>query len=118
MTIREMFEKVNLAVKLEQRRFFNYYEDSVNELRAIYDDKYIFKRETAYIPPTELTDTSALLPLYEEAVIDNILYKANAGDNTNENNTYKTEFIRKSRSAYLTYWHRGAKGKRLGPARW
>ena len=38
MTILEIFEKVNLVTPIEQRRFFNYYEDSVNELLSMYGD--------------------------------------------------------------------------------
>lgn len=32
----EIFEKVNLVTPIEQRRFFNYLEDSINELRLLY----------------------------------------------------------------------------------
>ena len=111
MTILKMYEKINLVTKLEQRRFFNYYEDTINELRALYGDKYLFTKDTDYVPPESLSDTSVLLPLYEDAVIDNILYKAKAGGEGND--VYKTEFIRKSQEAYLEYWHSGIKGRRI-----
>ena len=40
----ELFEKVNLRVQLEQRRFLNYLSDTIDELAAEYQDvpKLIF----------------------------------------------------------------------------
>lgn len=117
MTILEIFEKVNLVIPIEQRRFFNYLEDSVNELQALYGD-FVFiegKNIKDYTPPKSLVDSeyeNIVLPLYHNAIVDNILFLANAGE------TYKGEFIRKSKDAYLKYWNDNAKGRRIRRMRW
>lgn len=114
MTILEIFEKVNLITPIEQRRFFNYFEDTVNELQSMYRD-FVFIKDTEYTPPTRLSDESyknVVLPLYHNSIVDNILFLANAGE------TYKSEFIRKSRDAYLEYWNDNAKGRRIRRMRW
>lgn len=113
MTILEIFEKVNLVVPIEQRKFFNYFEDSVNELQSLYRD-FVFVEGKEYTPPKSLTDEdkNVVLPLYHNSIVDNILFFA-----TNEE-VYKTEFIRKSRDAYLKYWNDNAKGRRIRRMRW
>lgn len=111
MTLLEIFEKVNLVVPLEQRRFFNYFEDSVNELRATFGD-FVLETKGDYTPPSDLSDSAVVLPLYHNAIIDNILFLSGQGE------TYKGEFVRKAKLAYLNYWNEGAKGKRIKRARW
>ncbi len=114
MTILEIYEKVSLVIPIEQRRFFNYFEDTVNELQSLYGD-FVFIKDKDYTPPTSLSDSeyeNVVLPLYHNAIVDNILFLANAGE------TYKSEFIRKSRDAYLTYWNDNAKGRRIRRMRW
>ena len=113
MTILEIFEKVNLVVPIEQRKFFNYFEDTVNELQALYGD-FVFIEGKENTPPESLSDEehNVVLPLYHNSIVDNILFLANAGE------TYKSEFIRKSRDAYLKYWNDNAKGRRIRRMRW
>ncbi len=111
MTILEIYEKVNLIIPIEQRKFFNYFEDTVNELQSLYRD-FVFIEGTEYTPPESLTDENVVLPLYHNSIVDNILFFA-----TNEE-AYKTEFIRKSRDAYLKYWNDNAKGRRIRRMRW
>jgi hypothetical protein len=111
MTILEIFEKVNLVVPIEQRRFFNYFEDTVNELQSLYGD-FVFIKDKEYTPPTDLTDDNVVLPLYHNAIVDNILFLVGIGE------AYKSEFIRKSRDAYLKYWNDNAKGRRIRRMRW
>ena len=111
MTILEIFEKVNLAIPIEQRDFFNYFDDSVREIEALYasDRKnLVFKPDTEYTAPATLGDENAVLPLYSGAIVDNILFMAGQGE------AYKNGFLRKARSAYLNYWNKNAKGKRMG----
>jgi len=38
MTILEIYEKVNIKTPVEQRIFFNYFNDSVNEISTLYGD--------------------------------------------------------------------------------
>ena len=111
MTIKEIYEKVNLVVPIEQRVFFNFFEDTVNELQSLYRD-FVFIKDTKYIPPSKLSDENVVLPLYHNSIVDNILFLANKGE------FYKTEFMRKSRDAYLKYWNDNAKGRRIRRMRW
>ena len=111
MTILEIFEKVNLVIPIEQRVFFNFFEDTVNELRSMYGD-FVFIKGTEYTPPESLTDDNVVLPLYHNSIVDNILFLANKGE------AYKGEFIRKSKDAYLKYWNDDAKGRRIRRMRW
>lgn len=110
MTILEIFEKVNLATPIEQRDFFNYFDDSVMEIEARYgsDRKdLVFKPDTEYTPPDSLDAENAVLPLYCGAIVDNILFMAGGGD------ARKSEFLRKAQNAYLNYWNKNAKGRRM-----
>lgn len=111
MTLLEIFEKVNLVVPIEQRRFFNYFADTVNEIQALYDD-FVFEEDKVYIPPAVLSDEIAVLPLYHNAIADNILFLAGQGE------AYKSEFIRKSRDAYFRYWNDNSRYKRIKRMRW
>ena len=156
MTILEIFEKVNLVIPIEQRVFFNYFEDTVNELQSLYGD-FVFITDISeeksqanessftsvdsmgnryengvlvetvtaedntsdseisakeYSPPKSLTETNVVLPLYHNAIVDNILFLATQGE------AYKGEFIRKSKDAYLKYWTDDAKGRRKRRMRW
>ena len=112
MTLLEIFEKVNLVVPLEQRRFFNYFTDTVNELNTLYDG-FVLDAEGEYTPPKDLSpDSVGVLPLYHNAIVDNILFLAG------QEETYKNEFLRKSKAAYLKYWNDNAKGKRVKRMRW
>ena len=111
MTILEIFEKVNLVIPIEQRVFFNYLEDTVNELWSLYGD-FIFIEDKEHTPPESLTDEFVVLPLYHNAIVDNILFLSGAGE------FYKSEFIRKAKEAYLKYWNDNAKGRRIRRMRW
>jgi hypothetical protein len=111
MTILEIFEKVNLVIPIEQRVFFNFFADTVNELQSLYGD-FVFIKDTEYTPPTSLTEPNVVLPLYHNSIVDNILFLANKGE------YYKGEFIRKSKDAYLKYWNDNAKGRRIRRMRW
>lgn len=110
MTILEMYEKISLKTPIEQRKFFNYYDDSVNELLATYD--IVIEDGKTYAPITDLYEDNVVLPLYHNAIVDNILFMI-----SNEAE-YKSEFIRKSKDAYLKYWKDKAKGTRQRRMRW
>lgn len=51
MTILEIFEKVNLVIPIEQRIFFNFFEDTVNELQSLYGD-FVFIEDTVEVSST------------------------------------------------------------------
>lgn len=110
MTLLEIYEKVNLVTPIEQRDFFNYFDDSVREIEALYGSdrtSLVFEEDTVYAPPESLTDDVAVLPLYGGAIVDNILFLSGLGD------ARKSEFLRKSRTAYLNYWNKNAKGRKM-----
>ncbi len=111
MTLTEIFEKVNLVFPLEQRKFFNYFEDTVNELNTLYDGFVIAPGEE-YTSPKDLSDANIVLPLYHNSIVDNILFMVSQSE------VYKSEFLRKSRLAFLKYWNDNAKGRKMKRARW
>lgn len=111
MSILEIFEKVNLAMPIEQRRFFNYFEDTVAELSSMYSG-FVFEKDTVYQPPKALSDENVVLPLYHNSIVDNIIFLAGGEE------IHKTEFIRKSRDAYLKYWNDNSKGRKMKRLRW
>lgn len=113
MTLLEIFEKVNLVVPLEQRRFFNYFNDTVDELLSTFG-YFVLETEGEYTPPKDLSDSVEVLPLYHTAIVDNILFLAGSG----QDEMRKSEFLRKSKQAYLKYWNDHAKGKRVKRMRW
>ena len=111
MSVLEIFEKVNLAIPIEQRRFFNYFEDTVTELSSMYSG-FVFEKGIEYQLPKALSDKNVVRPLYHNAIVDNIIFLAGGEE------THKTEFIRKSHDAYLKYWNDNAKGRKMKRMRW
>ena len=105
MTLREIYEKVSLVTPLEQRRFFNYLEDTLVELMSLYDTEYD-------LDDYKELDSELEYPLYAPAIVDNILFLAGQGE------THKSEFIRKAQAAHLKYWTENAKGRRVKRAGW
>lgn len=105
MTILEIYEKVSLRVPLEQRRFFNYFNDSVREIESLYSSfgDHVFEEGTEFKPAKSLEDEINILPLYHEAIVDNVIFLA-GGDAS-----YKAEFTRKAEAAWLKYWNKNAK---------
>lgn len=106
MTLLEMYEKVNLTLPLEQRRFFNYFNDSSEELLSLYGN-FALEKDVPYKAPESLSDNIAVRALYHTAIVDNILFLAGQGD------AYKSEFLRKAHNAYLKYWNENARGRKL-----
>lgn len=111
MSTLKIFEKVNLTVPIEQRRFFNCFEDTVTELSSMYSG-FVFEKDTEFEPPKALSDDNVVLPLYTDAIVDNIIFLVTGEE------TRKSEFMRKSRAAYLKYWNDNAKGKKMKRTRW
>ena len=117
MTVLEIYEKVNLKTPVEQRLFFNYLNDSINEIAELHGDmpKTVFhKNITAadIVPLDSLNCEIVILPLYHNAITDNILFLCGQGE------TYKGEFVRKSKEAYLQYWSLYCKGRRIKRNGW
>ncbi len=102
MKILEIFERVNLKSPIEHRKFFDFYNDTISELTAICD-KFLFQEDTEFEPVKSFDDESVVLYLYNDAIAENINFL-----NTN-NETGKSEFLRKAQNAYLYYWNEDAK---------
>lgn len=111
MEMLDIFEKVNLAVPIEQRKFFNYFEDTVLELQAMYRG-FVFEKGKEFTLPEALSDKTVVLPLYKDAIVENIIFLSSGEE------TRKSEFLRKSRNAYLKYWCDNAKGKKMKGRKW
>ena len=104
----ELFEKVNLRVQLEQRRFLNYLSDTIDELAAKYQDvpKLIFKdgeKKTV----SRISDDVGVLEAFGPAIVDNIVFLSGS----DPTGAAKSEFLRKADNAYLLYWNKNAKGR-------
>lgn len=114
MTILELYERVNLICPLDQRRFFNFYNDTVAELDGLYGTKktLLFRDGTDVGSISSLDCESRVLPLYDIAVADNILFLCGQGE------AFKSEFMRKAQDAYLWYWNNDAKNRRLRRGAW
>ena len=113
MTVLEIYEKVNLKIPLEQRRFFDYYNDTVEELNSLYSD-FVTEHGTAFSPIGSIYDPYTVLPRYASAIVDNILYLSGY----DKDGTCKAEFLRKAENAHLSYWKENAKNKRIKRMRW
>ena len=147
MTLKKIFVKVCLGVPVEQNRlqnsryeetvtitpmddmrFLNAYEDTVNELVAlfpgfVFDKKYgqttvdtdeVWEEDGVYyLIPKTINDDNVVRPLYWNAIVDNILFLTGNGAESS-----KTEFARKARTAYGKYWTDNAKGKIIKRFRW
>lgn len=113
MNILTMYEKVNLICPIDQRDFFHYLNSSASELDSMYGDvkKLVFVKD-GFRPFSCLHDEITILPLYHDAIVDNILFLAGQGAE------HKTEFIRKAENAYLTYWNKNAKGRCMKKKEW
>lgn len=111
MTVLEIFEKVNLIIPLEQRRFFNFFNDTVNELLSKYNG-FVTEDREGVVPIASLSDDCMVLPLYAAAIVDNILFLSGQGE------IYKSEFLRKAHETYLKYWNDNAKGRRMRGTSW
>ena len=106
MTVIEMYEKVNIAKGVEQRIFFNLFNDTVDELVSLYGTG-IFTGGRKDYRLTSLYEENPVLPLYHTAITENILSYV-TGDEIRKN-----EFMMMSNEAWLRYWNDIAKGRRI-----
>ena len=111
MSILAIFEKVNLTMPIEQRRFVDDFDDTVKELQSMYRG-CVCEKDTEYQPPEALSDKNVVRPLYHNAIVDNVIFLAGGEE------TRKGEFMRKSRDAYLKYWNDNAKGRKMKGMEW
>lgn len=93
---RIIYEKVSLRAPLEQRRFFNFLDDTCLELLALYPGKVKVNEDEEYKAAERLSDYINIRGIFIPAIVDNILYLAGLGD------TYKNEFLRKAEEAKKT----------------
>lgn len=110
MTVNEIYEKINLTVPMEQRKFFSLLNDTINELEVMYGDITVGNAQISKV--SDLSDSISVDPLYYSAIADNILFLAGAGE------TYKSIFINKADSAHKKLWSNKAKGKIIKRVGW
>lgn len=110
MTVKEMYERINLTVPMEQRKFFVLLNDTINELEVMHGDISVGDAQITNI--NNLSDNFPVNPLYHSAIADNILFLAGAGE------MYKTSFLNKSDNAQKKIWREKAKGKIIKRNRW
>ena len=115
MKLIEIYEKVHMKMPLEERRFFNYFNDTVAELLSAVPPRYVTETGKRFEPMYSLNTNIeyAVRPLYAPAIVDNILYMA--GYDSENAAFYKQEFIRKAQEAYKTYWNHEAVTRRGEP---
>lgn len=108
MTIKKMYEYVNLRLSIDERTFIAFFNETVADLVLLYEAKYIYESEdnnTDEIPKIDsLGDDNPIFEVYHIAILYNILYLCGLGDN------FKSEYLQKAESAYLKKWNE-ASGK-------
>ena len=113
MNILTMYRKVSLRLPLEQQRFFDYFNETAEELAATYNSfgMSVFVNDE-FIPIGSLDDENPIKPLFCNAVIDNIIFLS-GGDSA-----YKAEFARKAGEAWNKYWGDKAKHRHVKRVSW
>lgn len=112
-TALDIFEKVNLKRSMEQRRFFNALNDTLDELRTTYHDiEILVNGEKEPGRTGRLADVIDGIDLYVGAIVDNINF-LNGGDETD-----KGEFVRKAELAHATDRRKKNKVRRIKRLRW
>lgn len=112
MNLTEIYEKVNLKSPIEQRRFFNYYNDTVDELKALYSPFVFEDKDIEDEPVSNLNNEITVRKLYKAGIVDNILYLNGCGSE------YRQQFVERTYNAWQEYWTRHAKGARIRRKRW
>lgn len=120
MNLKNMYEKVNIRQKTDERTFLNFFNESVEELYIMFGAKYVTKalddRELSENENNELkskntdnviedngyvkslNDKNCVYRNYHLPILYNILYLMGLGD------AYKSLFLEKSEEAYKTVW--------------
>lgn len=110
MKILDIYEKVALDRALEQRRFFNYFNDTVAELEGQYFP-LVIEAGAEFEPVKDINAVVPVRELYAPAIADNIRYLA---DETAVNAAaLKQEYLRKADGAWRKYWHDNAHGRKV-----
>lgn len=110
MNVKQIYENVLIRVSIDERRFIDFFNRTANELSTLYP-LHVLEEGAIYSDIEELSDDSYILPLYSDAICDNIIYLAGGGAE------YKSEFLRKADNAHSHYWYQKAKKrtqKRMG----
>jgi len=114
MTVLQIFDKVNLFAPVEQRDFFSHLNASIAEVAALHGDSpgLVFHGNLTsadLVPIDTLSgeEKIPLLPLYHDALADNILYLCG------RDAALKSEFLRKTDEAFRQYWSINAKGRKI-----
>lgn len=115
MNAKQIYERVQLVMPIGERQFFDRLNDAIGVLDQEYGElpKLLWQAdENGALPEKQqwvktLDDEIDLLPYYHVTLADHVLYLSGAGE------TYEAEFRAKARAAWLNYWNRDAKGRRV-----
>ena len=113
MDLKQIYEKVNLRVPLEQRRFFNHFNDTAAEIFSMYPD-FACEEGKHYTPVSDLADECCIREQFGPAIVDNILFLSGY----DKDGSFKSEFLRKAQNAYISYWRDKSHHKRIQKPRW
>lgn len=111
MNLVDVYERVCYVEPINERVFFNYFTDTIRELLTLFDG-FVIEEGEEFIPPETLSDETFVRELYQNAIVDNILFIMGKGD------ALKNEFLRESKFAWIKYWNDDAKGRRIRRMRW
>lgn len=95
MLVKHVYEHVIIRAPLDVRKYLDYFNETLAELSAMYDG-HVFKPGFEGDVVKRVEEEVPFREVYFPAVVDNILFLS--GYDTG--GTLKSEFIRKSQSAY------------------
>ena len=116
MTLKNIFEKVNIRKQIDERTFLNFFNETVEELYVMFGAKYVTKisadKENAKTEKDEteenvteensfvksLCDKNCVYKHYHLPILYNILYLMGLGAD------YKSLFLQRSEEAYQKVW--------------
>lgn len=92
MKAKTIYLIVSNFAQIEQHAFFTFYNLTVGEIKAMYPKMDSLKTVD------KLEAYTGVEPEIVSAIVDNILYNMGMGDK------YKSEFLRKLKSYYISLW--------------
>lgn len=115
-TALKIYEKINLKLPLEQRRFFHYLNEVINELITRYGAEYVLDdayREKGFMPIESLNDPLQIKTQFVNPVLYGITALADP-----QNQTAKAEEIRLADEAYTDVWNAAIKSRTIKRPGW
>ena len=96
MKIGQIYESVTIRTPVDERNFYDYFNETLSEIEMMFDTKYTFKDGCVGSVVSSMEDEFPLMDKYYTAVLFNLLYLCGYGDP----NSIKSEFIRLANAAH------------------